>query len=191
MVANLSMGTPTSEAMNEAISKAVETGVVVVTSAGNDSADACNQSPASSEFAITVAALTKSDSKASYSNYGTCVSIFAPGDSIKSASSSSTSATRYESGTSMSAPLVAGVIALYLEKDPTSTPEQVRNNLTDDSVAGIVTDTLNSPNLVVSTEVLNNIGISSAATCSKIFKPCFDDNECCSGHCRMFGRCFI
>ncbi|MES3000540.1 MAG: S8 family peptidase [Pseudomonadota bacterium] len=124
-VANLSLGGGASAAVNAAVANAVAKGVVVVVAAGNDNSSACKFSPASEPSAITVGATTSSDARASYSNYGTCVDIFAPGSSITSAWNTSNTATNIISGTSMATPHVAGAAALVLQGSPTSSPAAV------------------------------------------------------------------
>ena len=125
-VANLSLGGSYSISINNAVANLVRVaGVVVVVAAGNSNADACNSSPASELTALTVGASQSSDSRASYSNYGTCLDLFAPGTDIKSTWIGSNIATNTISGTSMASPHVAGVAALYLSANPGATPEKV------------------------------------------------------------------
>ena len=110
-VANLSLGGGFSQATNDAINNLANRGVFVAVAAGNENQNACNVSPASAANATTVAASTSTDAKASYSNYGSCVEVYAPGSSIKSTWLNG--GTNTISGTSMASPHVAGVGALY------------------------------------------------------------------------------
>lgn len=103
----------------EAVNKAVRAGVHVVVSAGNDDSDACTQSPAAADLVITVAASTVNDTRAEYSNYGECVDIFAPGDSVLSTGVDGPDASSTRSGTSMAAPHIAGLIAHFLSSQNT------------------------------------------------------------------------
>jgi len=135
-VANMSLGGGYSQAVNDAVTAAVEAGVVFVVAAGNQSIDACNISPASTPIAITVSALDDRDgtlddidSFASFSNYGTCVDMIAPGVLIESTWKGGGYNTI--SGTSMSSPHVAGAAALYIANNPASTPAQVQQALID------------------------------------------------------------
>jgi len=112
-VANLSLGGGYSSSLNTAVTNLANSGVFVAVAAGNESQNACNVSPASAPAVTTVAASTSTDARASYSNYGSCVDLYAPGSSITSTWSTSNSATRSISGTSMASPHVAGVAALY------------------------------------------------------------------------------
>lgn len=128
-VANLSLGSGKSTAVNAAVAGAVSKGITMVVAAGNSSANACNYSPASEPTAITVGATTSSDARASYSNYGSCVDIFAPGSAITSAWIGSTTAINTINGTSMASPHVAGIAALALQANPSASPAAVTNFL--------------------------------------------------------------
>ncbi|AGZ40329.1 S8 family peptidase [Actinoplanes friuliensis] len=138
-VANMSLGGGASSALDSAVSNSINSGVTYALAAGNSSANACNSSPARVASAITVGATTSTDAKASYSNYGTCLDIFAPGSSITSAWYSSNSATNTISGTSMASPHVAGAAALVLSANTGFSPAQVRENLVNRAVTGVVT----------------------------------------------------
>merc|ERR1719189_742965 len=120
--------------MKDAVDAAVASGVVVSVAAGNDNTDACGFSPAFVPSAITVGSTDSTDSRSYFSNYGTCVDIWAPGSSVVSLSSSSNSGTRTLSGTSMACPHVAGAAALVLGADNSKSPSKVISDLLDDSI---------------------------------------------------------
>jgi subtilisin family serine protease len=138
-VANMSLGGGASTTIDNAVANLYKAGVSVIVAAGNSGKEACNYSPARAANAFTVGATTSSDAKASYSNYGSCVNIFAPGSSIKSAWYTSTTATNTISGTSMASPHVAGGAALFLEKNSSATPQQVYDALATNSTKNKVT----------------------------------------------------
>lgn len=137
-VANMSLGGDRSDALDEAVGNAIASGVAFVVAAGNENRDACSRSPAGSPNAITVGATTEEDKRASFSNWGSCVDVFAPGEKITSAWISDDTSTRPLSGTSMAAPHVAGLVALLLERNPTATPSAVASALVENSTPGKV-----------------------------------------------------
>lgn len=149
-VANMSLGDVTTPIIDEAVQRMHDAGVTVVVAAGNQNGDACKHSPARAPAAITVGSTEKNDARSSFSNYGTCLDIFAPGSNITSAGYSSPTGTANMSGTSMASPHVAGVAALYLASNPSATPTQVRNAIVNNATTGKVTDAKpGSPNLLL------------------------------------------
>ncbi|MDT9697767.1 S8 family peptidase [Streptomyces sp. P17] len=138
-VANMSLGGGADTAIDTAVRNAIASGITFAVAAGNESTNASTRSPARVTEAITVGATTSSDAKASYSNYGSVLDLFAPGSSITSAWNSSDSATNTISGTSMATPHVAGAAALYLAANPSATPAQVSSALTTAATPNVVT----------------------------------------------------
>ena len=139
-VANMSLGGGASTALDQSVSNSIADGVSYVIAAGNSNANACNTSPARVASAVTVGATTSTDARASYSNYGTCLDVFAPGSNITSAWSTSDSATNTISGTSMAAPHAAGVAALILQGTPAATPATVASAIVTSATTGKVTN---------------------------------------------------
>ncbi len=132
-VANMSLGGGADQAMDDAVRRSVAAGVTYVIAAGNDNSNACGASPARTPEAITVGATTSTDSRASFSNFGECVDIFGPGHQITAAWHTSDADTKTISGTSMASPHVAGVAALYLERNPKASPNDVAKALADNA----------------------------------------------------------
>jgi serine protease len=147
-VANMSLGGSDSSALDTSVHNAVNSGVTFAVAAGNSNADACSGSPNKEPSAITVAASEINDIKASYSNYGSCVDIFAPGSNITSVDYSNNTGSKQLSGTSMATPHVTGAAALVLGAHAGYTPAQVAAQLDSDSSKNVLTGSLGagSPN---------------------------------------------
>ena len=161
-VANMSLGGGLSTALNAAVDGCVGAGVVVVVAAGNDNKDACAYSPASAKQAITVGSTQQSvagssqvDARSSFSNYGTCLDLFAPGSLITAAWIGSNTALKTISGTSMASPHVAGISAVFLGQSPSLTPAQVKAQLLSQAQRGTIslgcatTPCSSSPNIIL------------------------------------------
>lgn len=148
-VINISLVVSTvSNSLNLAVNNSVRQGVPVVVAAANYGLSACNFSPGSAELAITVAATDITDTFATYSNRGPCVDINAPGTGIESAAHWDNTSSRVMSGTSMSSPHVTGIVALYLEHNPTATGLEVHNTV---KYAGTPDVVINTPELTTRT----------------------------------------
>lgn len=152
-VVNASMGGGYYQAANDAVNKSVLYGFTWVVSAGNSADDACYYSPASAANAITVAAMNSSDYRSTFSNYGPCVDLYAPGEYVQSAYIGSATATAIFDGTSMAAPHVAGVAALFLKAKTTATPGEVLSVLRKAAFYNEVYGNVGStPNVLVGTQ---------------------------------------
>jgi serine protease len=138
-VANMSISGGYSDAMNTAVQNSINSGVTYVVAAGNSASDACSYSPASTPAALTVGATTSADGMASFSNGGTCVDLFAPGNSIYSAWNTDDTSMGTSSGTSMASPHVAGAAALYLQNNPGASPATVAQAIINDVTSGALT----------------------------------------------------
>jgi subtilisin family serine protease len=135
-VANMSLGGGRSTSLNTAASNLANSGVFLAVAAGNESQNACNVSPASAASAYTTAASASNDTRASFSNYGSCVDGYAPGVSVKS--DWYTGGTNTISGTSMASPHVAGVGALYKSANGDASSATVASWINSNAASGVI-----------------------------------------------------
>jgi aqualysin 1 len=148
-VVNMSIGGGAAQSVDDAVKRLAEAGFVVVASAGNSNTDACTQSPARATQALTVGATDNADHRASFSNFGSCVDIFAPGVSILSASHDGDRRSSTKSGTSMAAPHVAGVAAIAIERLGSASAREIEQYILDTATPGVVVNHASPTNLLV------------------------------------------
>jgi subtilisin family serine protease len=166
-VANMSLGGGFSSALNSAVDRVINDGIVMAVAAGNESVSACSKSPASAPAAITVAASDSSDNRASFSNYGSCVDIFAPGVSILSTLNGGGSGRA--DGTSMASPHVAGAAAVIWSVNPSYTNSQVSSALINGATLNKVYDAMGSPNKLLYVAPISGVAPSAPATIAATF----------------------
>jgi subtilisin family serine protease len=153
-VMNMSLAGSSSSSLNSAILSATQAGFTVTVAAGNNSADACNYSPASAPSALTVGASTSLDAQASFSDFGRCLDLYAPGEHIRSDFFANDTAWASYSGTSQAAPHVAGAAALYLELHPNAGVAEVSQAIVSAATAGSLSGLgSGSANLLLYTDV--------------------------------------
>jgi subtilisin family serine protease len=145
-VANLSLGGGSSQALDDAVSRSIADGITYAVASGNgdilgSGVDACGESPGRVPEALTVGATDDTDARASFSNYGRCVDLYAPGVDITSSWNTGPTDISTISGTSMSSPHVAGVAALVLQRSPRATPKAVHDRVVGVTTKGVVTGT--------------------------------------------------
>jgi subtilisin family serine protease len=139
-VANVSLWFRRNQVVDDAVRAAIDDGITVVVSGGNFSAPACDISPTRIRRAVRVGATDRHDRRAGFSNFGSCLDLFAPGVDVRSAVHWSPTATDDYSGTSMAAPHVAGVAAVRLAQEPAARPWKVKKRLLTDASPGEVLD---------------------------------------------------
>eukprot|EP01111_Echinosteliopsis_oligospora_P009550 TRINITY_DN281_c0_g1_i2.p1 TRINITY_DN281_c0_g1~~TRINITY_DN281_c0_g1_i2.p1 ORF type:complete len:400 (-),score=149.06 TRINITY_DN281_c0_g1_i2:101-1300(-) len=148
-VANMSLGGSKSTALNTAVANSIASGMPYAVAAGNENQNACNTSPASVATAVTVGAITSTNSRSSFSNWGTCLDVFAPGSDILSDWIGSTTATNTISGTSMASPHVCGVLAQQWSVNPSLSSSQLQSQvLSQTSNSQVTSGGTGSPNKI-------------------------------------------
>jgi len=180
-VINLSLGGPANSAIDRAVADATARGLTVVAAAGNEGGDACAVSPARASSAVTIGATTSRDARASYSNFGPCVDMFAPGSGITSAWHTGAGASATLSGTSMAAPHVAGIAARLLQVDPGAGPSRITALLTGSAQSGVVGDDGGSMNLL-----LNLVDFEEEIDCAALIEDGEElPEECLDEFCEL------
>jgi subtilisin family serine protease len=170
MIANLSLGGSYYSKLNDAVQSAANAGVVFIVAAGNSNVDACRISPAGASAAITVGATSNSDSRSYFSNYGPCVDLFAPGENLESLSATP-GVTNIYSGTSMAAPVVSGIAAIYLQAGKSA------SDMLNDAIPNVITNAgSGSPNQMIylnpdSTRTSSQTSLSGSQTLSPTMTP--------------------
>jgi subtilisin family serine protease len=137
-IANLSLGAAAAPILDTAVERSIRSGVTYVSAGGNNGGDACAMSPGKLKDVINVGATDATDSRTSWSNYGSCISMFAPGVNVAAPDYYSDVSLANWNGTSMAAPMVSGAVALYLQGHPTATPATVRSAMLGNATASTV-----------------------------------------------------
>jgi len=156
-VINMSLGGDRSDSVDEAIRGAIASGIMFVGAAGNENDDSCSHLNGGVAEALVIGASGYTDWRESYSNFGACLDLFAPGGNITSAYAGNDTDSITMSGTSMASPHVAGAAALYLERQPAASPVQVAAAITGGATAGVIKDPVSSPNRILFTAYLGDI----------------------------------
>jgi len=162
-VANMSLGATNAPVLDSAVAKSIRSGVTYVVAAGNYGENACTIAPANLPAVIDVGASDASDQRWAYSDYGSCITLFAPGVNITSADYLSDVAHVTWSGTSMASPHVAGIAALYLGAHPSATPAQVKAAIVNNATSGHITGVNGSPNLLAYSAFIGGASAPQAA----------------------------
>jgi len=162
-VANLSLGAAAAPILDTTVERSIRSGVTYVVAAGNNGGDACAMSPGKLPDVINVSAIDASDARPSWSNYGSCVSVFAPGVAVGSADYYSDVALASWNGTSVAAPMVSGAVALYLQEHPTASPSTVRSAILGGTTGGVVSNTSGSANRLLYTSFIGSVSAPAPA----------------------------
>ena len=163
-VANLSLGAAAAPILDTAVARSIRSGVTYVSAAGNNGGDACLMSPGKLSTVINVGATSSSDARASWSNYGNCVSMFAPGVSVPAPDYYSDVSVSNWNGTSFAAPMASGAAALYLQLHPTASPATVRSAILGNSTLSKLTNLAGSTNKLLYTAFIGSTTTSTTTT---------------------------
>ena len=163
-VANLSLGAAAAPILDTAVARSIRSGVTYVTAAGNNGGDACLMSPGKLKTVINVGATSTADARASWSNYGGCVSMFAPGVSVASADYYSDVSLASWNGTSIAAPMASGAAALYLQLHPTASPATVRSAILANATLSKLTNLAGSTNKLLYTAFIGSTTTTTTTT---------------------------
>jgi len=163
-VANLSLGAAAAPILDTAVARSIRSGVTYVSAAGNNGGDACQMSPGKLSTVINVGATSSSDARTSWSNYGSCVSMFAPGASVPSADYYSDVSVSSWNGTSFAAPMASGAAALYLQLHPTASPATVRSAILVNATTSRLTNLSGSANRLLYTAFIGTTTTSTSTT---------------------------
>ena len=162
-VINLSIGCKFDPVSNDAVKHATIAGMTVVVAAGNEAEDACGFSPGSAKEAITAGSIDKDDKRSAFSNWGSCVDIFAPGTEIRSAFIKNDTGYAYMGGTSMSSPHVAGLVTYLMAREPDlRTPERVKQRIAELATRGKVTNAMGTDKMIIFNGNDRNLGQSTS-----------------------------
>ena len=137
-IVSMSLGGDYFQAINDAVQNLYSMGIPVIVAAGNSGGDACSKSPGSSPYAITVGGTRNGDGLYVYTNYGSCVTILSPGQNVLGADYTCNNCSVHFSGTSMATPVVSGVAAMLLQREPSLTPAALRAKLVATTTVGAI-----------------------------------------------------
>eukprot|EP00731_Ephydatia_muelleri_P006318 Em0003g566a len=137
-IVSMSLGGGYFQTINDAVKKLYSLGIPVIVAAGNERSDACAYSPASSPYAVTVGGLRSGDGLYVDTSYGSCVTILSPGQDILAADYTCNNCSKFLSGTSMATPIVSGVAAMLLQREPSLTPADLKAKLVATATIGAI-----------------------------------------------------
>ncbi|MBK5187407.1 MAG: S8 family serine peptidase [Gemmatimonadaceae bacterium] len=172
-VANLSLGAASAPILDSAVARSIRSGVSYVVAGGNNGGDACAMSPGRLKTVINIGATDAYDARTSWSNYGSCIAMFAPGVSVAAPDYYSDIALSSWNGTSFAAPMVTGAVALYLQGHPTASPATVRSAIVGNTTTSVLTNTAGSANKLLYTSWIGSTTAPAPTTSTSTFTATF------------------